>query len=411
VGGWFQGHGHRRGAPTPIAPKRGSVLQTLAIAGYRSVRSLVLELGPLNVVVGENGSGKSNLYRALRLLQEAANGTVAATLAAEGGLESVLWAGPEEFSRGMRTGAAAVQGVRRKEPVHVKLGFASSVGSYGLEMGIPKDGHAFFGRDPEIKRECVWHGALYRPAAAVLDRRGPAALTRDEDGEWIPLHDNLASHQSMLSEIADPWRAPEALHLRNYLRSWRFYDHFRGDQGAPARLWQVATRTEVLSDDGGDLASALATIQEVGDQELLHTLVDRAFPGATLALELVQGRLALRFGQPGLLRPLDQSELSEGTLRFLLWLAALMTPRPPHLMVLNEPETSLHPQLLPVLAELILQASKQAQVWVVTHSAQLRQALQQSASCTLIELTKELSETRVAGRGPLEDPPWKWPSR
>ena len=57
--------------------------------------------------------------------------------------------------------------------------------------------------------------------------------------------------------------------------------------------------------------------------------------------------------QPGLLRPLKAAELSDGTLRYLLWIAALLSPRPPELLVLNEPETSLHPDLLPALARLI----------------------------------------------------------
>jgi predicted ATPase len=62
------------------------------------------------------------------------------------------------------------------------------------------------------------------------------------------------------------------------------------------------------------------------------------------------GRFAIEFRQPGLLRPLSGAELSDGTLRFLLWFAALLTPRPPSMMVLNEPETSLHPNLLPALS-------------------------------------------------------------
>ena len=80
------------------------MLSTLAIANYRSLRSLTLPLGRLNLVTGANGSGKSNLYRALRLLAETANGGVVNALAREGGLSSTLWAGPEKISRRMQTG-------------------------------------------------------------------------------------------------------------------------------------------------------------------------------------------------------------------------------------------------------------------------------------------------------------------
>ena len=72
------------------------MIHTLAVSGYRSLRDLVLPLGQLNLVTGANGTGKSSLYRALRLLGDAALNTVVASLAREGGLPSTLWAGPGE---------------------------------------------------------------------------------------------------------------------------------------------------------------------------------------------------------------------------------------------------------------------------------------------------------------------------
>jgi predicted ATPase len=75
------------------------MITKVAISGYRSMRDVRLSLGPLNVVTGANGSGKSSLYRALRLLADVAQGRIIQSLAAEGGLHSTLWAGPESFSR------------------------------------------------------------------------------------------------------------------------------------------------------------------------------------------------------------------------------------------------------------------------------------------------------------------------
>lgn len=85
-------------------------------------------------------------------------------------------------------------------------------------------------------------------------------------------------------------------------------------------------------------------------------------------MEVQNGRFELQLQQRGLLRPLSAAELSDGTLRYLLWAAALLTPRPPELMVLNEPETSLHPDLLPALARLIHAAAKNTQIIVVSHA-------------------------------------------
>jgi predicted ATPase len=111
------------------------------------------------------------------------------------------------------------------------------------------------------------------------------------------------------------------------------------------------------------------------------------------------------------LRPLTQAELSDGTLRYLLWVAALLTPRPPELMVLNEPETSLHPDLIPALGRLIVEASKRCQVWVITHSQTMRQTLEASGDCMSHELEKSFGETAIVDLAPLERPPWAWPKR
>jgi predicted ATPase len=111
----------------------------------------------------------------------------------------------------------------------------------------------------------------------------------------------------------------------------------------------------------------------------------------------------------GLLRPLTGTELSDGTLRYLLWVAALLTPRPPALMVLNEPETSLHPDLLPALAKLILRASENTQIWVVTHASRLIQALHNHPDCHSIELEKNFGQTKIVDQGLLDEPAWRWP--
>jgi predicted ATPase len=119
------------------------------------------------------------------------------------------------------------------------------------------------------------------------------------------------------------------------------------------------------------------------------------------------GYFELQMRQHGLLRPLKSAELSDGTLRYLLLAAALLSPRPPALMILNEPETSLHPDLLPALARLIVAAVTHTQIVVVTHAAALISALA-FTQATQILLEKELGETVVAGD---ERPAWTWPSR
>lgn len=399
------------------------MLTVLAIENYRSLRHVVLPLGRLTAVTGANGTGKSSLYRALRLLAESSRNGAVAALAREGGLASTLWAGPENISRRMRAGEVPVQGTRRRGPVSLRLGFASDDFGYVLDLGLPIPGPSPAGRgssafdlDPEIKRECTWAGPVARPGALLTDRRGGLVQLRDGDGVWQTSPHQMQPYDSMLSAIGDPEHAPEVLALRERMRDWRFYDHFRTDAGAPARTLQIGTRTLVLGHDGADLAAAWQTIVEIGDLERMQEVLDLAFPGSTVEVTTHGGFFSLLLRQPGMLRPLTVAEVSDGTLRFLLLLTGLLTPRPPELMVVNEPESSLHPDLLPALARLLASAAEHSQVIVVSHSAPLLDALAAAAKATgpgltTVALTKELGETEIVGHDRLGGPPWSWPTR
>ncbi|WP_233830105.1 AAA family ATPase [Paraburkholderia sp. ZP32-5] len=387
------------------------MLTTLAIAGYRSLRELIVPLTTLTVVTGPNGSGKSNLYRGLRLLADTARGELIPSLAREGGLQSTLWAGPERFSRGMLSGEQPVQGTARTEPVSLRLGFAGDAWGYAIDLGLPLPGNSQFQRDPIVKRECIWSGAVLRPSALLVDRRGAALRTRDDAGEWSAVAQPIASFDSMLTEFADPKTAPEMIAVREQIRSWRFYDHFRTDTAAPSRQPQIGTHTPVLSNDGADLAAALQTILEIGNPAALDAAIEDAFPGSQIAVTNHDGYFEVTMRQHGLLRPLKARELSDGTLRYLLLVAALLTPRPPALLVLNEPETSLHPDLLPALARLIADASTRSQVIVVSHATRLIAALERETASQSIVLDKQLGATRIVGDDELDIPAWKWSAR
>jgi predicted ATPase len=386
------------------------MLHTLAVENYRSLRSLVVPLGRLQVVQGANGSGKSNLYKALRLLADTAAGGIVSSLAREGGLQSAFWAGPEKLSREMRAGRVPIQGTQRQEPVRLKLGFCGDDFGYSITMGLPVPSESVFKFDPEIKRESIWSGPVYRPQSALVERHGPTVRVRTEQG-WQTLANQLNLFESIFLQIADPNNAPEVLLLRETIRGWRFYDQLRTDVEAPCRLPRLGTRTPVLGHDGADLAAAIQTILEMGDAQAVAQSIDAAFPGARVSIaSQSDGRFSIEFHQPGLLRPLGGAELSDGTVRFLLWLAALLTPRPPTLMVLNEPETSLHPDLLPALSRLIIQAAEHTQVWVVTHSPVLIHALREGSPETrLTELQKDYGQTRLEGQDLLNRPSWRWP--
>ncbi|MFT4728398.1 MAG: putative ATPase [Granulosicoccus sp.] len=165
-----------------------------------------------------------------------------------------------------------------------------------------------------------------------------------------------------------------------------------------------ATRTPVLHHDGRDLAAALQTILEIGNTKALAASSDDAFPGSKLKIT-ANGAGQLVAGLP--LGSLGCAEWSDGTLRYILLVAALLTLRPPPLMVLNEPETSLHPDLIPP-ARLVTLASQHSQVWVISHSRELVRRLEHVDHASNHVLEKTLGRTIVSGLRDLDAPAWRW---
>lgn len=358
----------------------------LEVEGYRSLRRLRLALGPVTVLVGANGCGKSNLYRALRLLHAAAAGRLAEGFAEEGGMPSALWAGEAK---------------RRDEIRSVRLAVAVDIDRfrYRLACGLPLPG-AIFPLDPEVKEEDVGVRVPGRQTPVPLcERRALVATVTDDEGRRETYPDPLDPSESVLVQIADPKRFPELALVRQLLSGWRFYHAFRTDPESPLRLPRLGSRAPALAHDGANLAAALVTLRALRDDDALERAIDAAFPGCALVIDGDErGGLAVGLRQPGISRALGARELSDGTLRFLCLAAALLTPRPPALLVLNEPETSLHADLLPPLAGLVAEAATRCQVLVTTHARVLADAIAARTGAAPVELALERGETVVVGQ-------------
>jgi predicted ATPase len=125
-----------------------------------------------------------------------------------------------------------------------------------------------------------------------------------------------------------------------------------------------------------------------------------AFPGCQWSPVDDQGRFQLQLLRPGLKRWLAATELSDGTLRFFCLCAALLTSRPPPLLVINEPEASLHPDLMPALAELVAKVSNDSQILIVTHSQQLAAELATRCGAKIVDLVNSDGKTHEARQDP-----------
>lgn len=235
---------------------------------------------------------------------------------------------------------------------------------------------AAFALEPQVKTERLVVQVGARPVT-VLDRDGPAGFVRDEEGRKRSFGTDLLPTETALAALQDAVRFPELQIVRQALGAWRFYHDVRTDAASPLRRPCLAVTTPMLASDGADLAAVFATLAHIrGDTGDLDAAFADAFPGARLVVPPPdrEARFGVIFSEYPK-RIFDPSELSDGTLRYLALAGALLAYRLPPFLALNEPEASLHPDLMKSLARMIVRASKRTQVWLVTHSERLAAAV------------------------------------
>jgi predicted ATPase len=336
---------------------------------YRSLRQITYPLSRLDVLVGANGVGKTNLYRALELLRGAAENTLGERLARDG-MASTFWAGPR----------------RRNEPAEITLTVTladpdardrRSAFEYEVVAGFSaKYAAAAFEDEPQIKQETLSQ-IIGGRRVRLVERKGHSLTARDETGRPTDVAIDLLASETMLGRLEDPSRYPALDLVRRTLLGWRFYHDLRTDAEAPMRRPCAALATPNLASDGSNLAAVFATLAHIREDTAdLDAAIEAAFPGARLMIPK-PGRAAT-FGMifPEFpLRTFELSELSDGTLKFLALAGALLAYRLPPFVALNEPESSLHPNLMEPLARLVVEASRRTQIWLVTHSDRLADAV------------------------------------
>ena len=366
------------------------IVREIHAASYRSLRSIRFPTGRLTVFVGANGVGKTNLYRALQLLQASAAGTLARELAAEGGMESAFWAGKRRAGEAARIKLSAGFGAPAEQGV---------LYAYEVEIGVPSPGGpGAFPLEPAVKEETLlFHhrGRSHR----LLERRARSVMGRDADGKRVEISRDLLASETALGAFDEPQRFPDVHALKQLMLDWRFYHDLRTDSTSALRRPCLAVATPTMASDGSNLAAVLATLIHIRRDTIdLDRAIEDAFPGARLEVPLPGKEASFGMVFPDHPRRVfEAQELSDGTLRYLALAGALLSLRLPSFIALNEPESSLHPDLLDPLARLISRASERTQVWLVTHSERLADAIDKHAGVVPRTVIKKDGETWIEG--------------
>jgi predicted ATPase len=357
------------------------ILTKLQVQGYRCLADVAIPLRSPMVLIGPNGSGKTALLEIFTLLRDAARERLGNTLLERGGIGGLLFAG----------GADSVTvRLRARTNAEPELDYSLEIAPSGIGYAIKNETlerAAQLGTEPMVYFENRLGGCRYL---------GPSGGT--------DLH--LKTLETALAQA--PRTLSAAARLRETLEGARLYHALDVSLRAPVRLPQTLQPVEAPGPNGEDLYAALYTLRDSSNDdtyERIQEALRAAFPGfRNLELPLVgSGQATLRWYQSGFEKPFYPNQLSEGTLRFL-WLATILLGRRlPPITLIDEPEVSLHPQLLMILAGLFRDAALRTQLIVATHADQLIRWLEPAE---VVVVDKEEDRTRLTWADTLDLAEW-----
>jgi predicted ATPase len=341
-------------------------IRELRLDGFLSFPpdSPAFELRALNVLIGPNGSGKSNLIEALELLS-VTPGDLAATVRVGGGPAEYLWKGHPR-SESAEIEAVFAEGTPTGRPLRYRLRFTPvqsrmEILDEAIEEVEPKQGD----RD-------VYFYYRFQDGYPVLNIKDHAGNTLERRLQ----RQDLLPDQSVLAQRKDPEQYPEVTWTGRTFGAIRTFREWTFGRYVPLRQPQPADLSEDgLLPDNSNLALVLNQIEHCGDTRM-EKLLRQFFPRSErMSTKVSSGSVQFSLHESGLSSPIPAIRLSDGTMRFLALLATLLSPSPPPLLCIEEPELGLHPDALALLADLLVEASERMQLVVTTHSDALVSAL------------------------------------
>ena len=326
-------------------------------------------LEPLNVLIGPNTSGKSNLIEALSLLR-AAPRDLQAAIREGGGVRDWLWkGGPANANANLDVTVA----YENKPPLRYSLGFAEVGARFEIVNEVVANACPSTGSD---KPRTYYRYEDGRPAIIVHNEEGKPNIRSHLVNS--KMRREVKPTQSILSQVRSHDVYPELTYLADNFERMAFYREWSLGRRAPARLPQsVDLPQDSLLEDASNLAITLsALLNEPDTREWILGRMREFYPSIMNIQTPLQGpAIQVSFHEEGLGHPVPATRLSDGSIRYLCLLASLRNPNPPPLICIEVPEVGLHPDIIPEVAQLLKDASDQSQIIATTHSDALIDAL------------------------------------
>jgi predicted ATPase len=327
-----------------------------------------IELQPLNVLIGTNASGKSNLIEAMGVLK-ATPTDLLAPIRQGGGISDFLWKGEKG------TPTAKIEAILDYPEQTMPLRYQISFTAVGQRLEVVDE--AIEDMEPRYRSESepffyYRHNNWGRPVINVIE---------DNEQQTRKLRtlrrEDIIPDQSILSQRKDPEQYPELSYLGNKFADIGLYRNWQTGRDSVSRKAQQTDLPEhPLLEDGGNLGLILNNLQyQLGSREIIEKLKLFYDAAEELSIKIYGGTVQIFIRETGLIQPIPATRLSDGTLRYLFLIALLLDPTPGPLICIEEPEIGLHPDILPAVAEMLIEASKRTQLIVTTHSDALVSAL------------------------------------
>ena len=325
-----------------------------------------LKLCPLNLLIGPNGSGKSNLIEAVCLLRASAT-SLTDMIRKGGGVQEWIW-------KGEPTGAAFLDAVIAGGPAPMPL-------RHAIEFQADKQNFNLLDEKienerPDIGKDDPYFYYRYQKGSPVVNVRGRQRKLARETVE---------RNNSILAQRKDPEQYPEITYLADQYSKMRAYREWAFGRNTIFREPQRADmRNDRLEEDFSNLGLFLNRMDRSPDakREILGYLHD-IYEGADNFSIIIEGGTVQVFFTEGHFS-IPATRLSDGTLRYLCLLAILCDPTPPPLVCIEEPELGLHPDTLPKIADLLVEASQRTQLIVTTHSDILVDAMTERPESVIV---------------------------
>lgn len=299
-----------------------------------------ITLEPLNIIIGQNASGKSNLVDVIKLLRSLPNDKgLSNFISRGGGISEWVWKGKVYND---------ISEIKIDIPTHTTN---LKTVSYSL----------FFEEEFQrilIDEETIIFGRLKKQ---VFRKDYSRNLTPDE---------SILSIKTLVNDEDVDVRIVIS-NLRLSLLSPFFLTDLQTNRNSVIRMPQISDApNRFLEEDASNLALVLNDLEHRGDtkDKIVGNLRKFNPRIKDYSVKVQGGTVQLFIREEGLEKPISAMRLSDGTLRYLCLLAILCHPEPPPLICIEEPETGLHPDILPTIAELMIEASQRTQLIVTTHS-------------------------------------------